>query len=166
MRRWELLAGTFLGVLVLAVLGSLYGAGGLVLLLGVKTGFWTGWPVVSALLAALSFGAVYAGMLAMALWVRSAALSAATGMVLVGLGVLATHRRTLMAAMESGVGRTLFAGITSLVPPLGRMADVASALASSAPLAPGSLLRLLLGTLAFTAAVLAVAGYRFERKDF
>jgi hypothetical protein len=71
-----------------------------------------------------------------------------------------------MAAMDSGVGRTLFAGITSLVPPLGRMADVASALASSAPLAPGSLLRLLLGTLAFTAAVLAVAGYRFERKDF
>jgi Cu-processing system permease protein len=165
-RRWELLLGTFLGVLVLAVGGALYAAGGLVLVLGGKTGVWTGWPLLSALLAALSFGAVYAAMLAMALWVRSAALSAATGVVVVTLGLLATHRRTLMAAMEAGPGRALFAGITALFPPLGRMADVASALASSTPLAPGSLLRLLLGTLAFTGAVLAVAGYRFERKDF
>jgi Cu-processing system permease protein len=165
-RRWELLLGTFLGVVVLAVAGALYAAGGLVLVMGGKTGVWTGWPLLSALLAALSFGAVYAAMLAMALWVRSAALSAATGVVVVALGLLATHRRTLMAAMDAGPGRALFAGITALVPPLGRMADVASALASSAPLAPGSLLRLLLGTLAFTGAVLAVAGYRFERKDF
>jgi Cu-processing system permease protein len=165
-RRWELLLGTFLGVLVLAVGGALYAAGGLVLVLGGKTGVWTGWPLLSALLAALSFGAVYAAMLAMALWVRSAALSATTGMVVVGLGLLATHRRTLMAAMENGPGRVLFAAVTALVPPLGRMAQLAGALASSAPLAPGSLLRLLLGTLAFTAAVLAVAGYRFERKDF
>lgn len=166
LRRWELLLGTFLGVLVLAVGGALYAAGGLVLVLGGKTGVWTGWPLLSALLAALSFGSVYAAMLAMALWVRSAALSAATGVVVVVLGLLATHRRTLMAAMEAGPGRALFAGITALFPPLGRMADVASALASSTPLAPGSLLRLLLGTLAFTGAVLAVAGYRFERKDF
>lgn len=165
-RRWELLLGTFLGVVVLAVAGALYAAGGLVLVLGGKTGVWTGWPLLSALLAALSFGAVYAAMLAMALWVRSAALSAATGVVVVALGLLATHRRTLMAAMDAGPGRALFAGITALFPPLGRMADVASALASSAPLAPGSLFRLLLGTLAFTGAVLAVAGYRFERKDF
>ena len=165
-RRWELLLGTFLGVLLLAVGGAVYAAGGLVLVLGGKTGVWTGWPLLSALLAALSFGAVYAGMLAVALWVRSAALSAATGMVLVVLGLLATHRRTLMAAMDQGLGRTLFGGLTALVPPLGRMAEVAGALASSAPLAPGSIARLLLGTLAFTAALLAVAGYRFERKDF
>jgi len=84
----------------------------------------------------------------------------------VALGLLATHRRAVMAAMENGPGRALFGGITALVPPLGRMAEVAGAMASSGPLAPGSLLRLLLGTLAFTAALLAVAGYRFERKDF
>ena len=68
--------------------------------------------------------------------------------------------------MGRGVGRTLFAGLTAVVPPLGKLADAAGALASSAPLAPGGLLRLLAGTAAFAGALLAVAAWRFERKDF
>jgi ABC-type transport system involved in multi-copper enzyme maturation permease subunit len=165
-RRWELLAGTFLGVLALALAGAVYASAGLVLVLGGKTGVWTGWPVVSAALAALAFGSVYAGMLAVTVWVRSAALSAATGASLVVLGLLATHRTALLEVMGRGVGRTLFAGVTAVVPPLGRLADAAGALASSAPLAPGGLVRLLAGTLAFAAALLAVAVWRFERRDF
>ncbi len=165
-RRWELLAGTFLGVLVLALGGALYASAGLVLVLGGKTGVWTGWPVLSAVLAVLAFGSVYAGMLAVTVWVRSAALSAAAGATLVGLGLLATHRTALLDLMGRGVGRTLFAGITAVVPPLGKLADAAGALASSGPLAPGGLLRLLGGTVAFAAALLAVAAWRFERRDF
>jgi len=165
-RRWELLAGTFLGVLALALGGAVYASGGLVAVLGMKTGAWTGWPVVSALLAAVAFGSVYAGMLAVSVWVRSAALSAGAGASLVVLGLLATHRRTLLDLMGAGFGRTLFAGLTAVVPPLGRLADAAGALASSAPLAPGGLLRLLAGTVAFAAALLAVAAWRFERRDF
>jgi Cu-processing system permease protein len=151
-RRWELLAGTFLGVLALA--------------LGGKTGVWTGWPLLSAVLAVLAFGSVYAGMLAVTVWVRSAALSAAAGATLIGLGLLATHRTALLDLMGQGVGRTLFAAITAVVPPLGKLADAAGALASSGPLAPGGLLRLLGGTVAFAAALLAVAAWRFERRDF
>jgi ABC-2 type transport system permease protein len=165
-RRWELLVGTFLGVLALAAGGAVYASAGLVLVLGSKTGVWTGWPVVSAVLAALAFGSIYAGMLATTVWVRSAALSAAAGASLVVLGLLATYRRALLDLMGQGVGRTLFAGLTAVVPPLGRLADAAGALASNGPLAPGGLLRLLLGTLAFAAALLAVAVWRFERRDF
>ena len=165
-RRWELLAGTFLGVLVLALGGALYASAGLVVVLGGKTGVWTGWPVVSAVLAALAFGSVYAGMLAVTVWVRSAALSAATGATLVVLGLLATHRAALLDLMGRGLGRALFAGVTAVVPPLGKLADAAGALASSAPLAPGGLLRLLAGTAAFAAALLAVAAWRLERRDF
>jgi hypothetical protein len=117
-------------------------------------------------LAVLAFGSVYAGMLAVTVWVRSAALSAAAGATLVGLGLLATHRTALLDLMGRGVGRTLFAGITAVVPPLGKLADAAGALASSGPLAPGGLLRLLGGTVAFAAALLAVAAWRFERRDF
>lgn len=165
-RRWELLLGTFLGVLVLGLAGAVYASGGLVLVLGAKTGVWTGWPVVSAVLAVLAFGCVYAGMLAVTVWVRSAALSAAAGASLIVLGLLATHRRALLDVMGGGIGRTLFAGLTAVMPPLGKLADAAGALASSAPLAPGGLLRLLAGTLAFAAALLAVAAWRFERRDF
>src|SRR5262249_54162730 len=42
-RRWELLAGTFLGVLALALAGAVYASAGLVVVLGAKTGVWTGW---------------------------------------------------------------------------------------------------------------------------
>jgi len=165
-RRWELLAGTFLGVLALALAGAVYASAGLVLVLGAKTGVWTGWPVVSAMLAAVAFGSVYAGMLAVTVWVRSAALSAAAGASLVVLGLLATHRTSLLDLMGQGPGRALFAGVTAVVPPLGKLADAAGALASSAPLAPGGLLRLLAGTVAFAGAVLAVAMWRFDRRDF
>jgi hypothetical protein len=122
--------------------------------------------VVSAVLAALAFGSVYAGMLAVTVWVRSAALSAAAGASLVVLGLLATHRTALLDLMGQGLGRALFAGITAVVPPLGKLADAAGALASSAPLAPGGLVRLLAGTLAFAGALLAVAVWRFDRRDF
>ncbi len=165
-RRWELLGGTFLGVVALALAGALYASSGLVLVLGAKTGVWTGWPVVSAVLAAIAFASVYAGMLAVTIWVRSAALSAAAGAGLVVLGVLATHRTALLDLMGRGPGRALFAAVTAVVPPLGKLADAAGALASSGPLAPGGLVRLLAGTLAFAGALLAVAAWRFERRDF
>jgi len=134
--------------------------------LGGKTGVWTAWPVVSAALAAVAFGSIYAGMLAVTVWVRSAALSAAAGASLIVLGLLATHRVALLDLMGRGVGRALFAGLTAIVPPLGRLGDAAGALASSGPLAPGGLVRLLAGTVAFSAALLAVAVWRFDRRDF
>jgi hypothetical protein len=165
-RRWELLAGTFLGVLALALAGAVYASAGLVLVLGAKTGVWTFWPVVSAVLAAAAFGSVYAGMLAVTVWVRSAALSAAAGALLIVLGLLATHRRAILDLMGQGLGRLLFAGMTAVVPPLGKLANAAAALASSGPLAPGGLVRLLAGTMAFAAALLAVAVWRFDRRDF
>jgi len=165
-RRWELLAGTFLGVLALALGGAIYASAGLVLVLGAKTGVWTGWPVISAVLAAVAFASVYAGMLAVTVWVRSAALSAAAGASLIVLGLLATHRIAILDLMGRGVGRALFAGLTAVVPPLGKLADAAGALASSGPLAPGGLVRLLAGTVAFAGALLAVAIWRFDRRDF
>jgi hypothetical protein len=82
------------------------------------------------------------------------------------LGLLATHRIAILDLMGRGVGRTLFSGITAVVPPLGKLADAAGALASSGPLAPGGLLRLLAGTVAFAGALLAVAIWRFDRRDF
>src|SRR5262245_10628356 len=80
--RWVLLAGTILGVLGLSLIFALYGAGGFTLLFAVKTGVVTGRPVLAALLASVTFTAIYGGMLAASLFVRSAALSAATGAVL------------------------------------------------------------------------------------
>ena len=146
-RRWELLAGTFLGVLVLALgrrgvrLGRAWSwcwaprpASG-------PPGRWSRpcsrrWPSGASTPACSQSrsgcGARRCPPRPGPRW-SSSGFSPPTG-------------RTLLDLMGRGVGRTLFAGLTAVVPPLGKLADAAGALASSAPLAPGGLLRLLAGT--------------------
>ncbi len=165
-KRWELLLGTFLGVLCLAVLAALYGAGGLCLILGVKTGLWTAKPILAALLAGVGFCALYAAMLTSALFARSAALSAAVGGVLFFLGIVASYRSAIAPMVEEGVFRQAFLGLTALFPRIAALADVGADLAASAPLEVQSLTSLLLGVGIFGAGALSIGVWRFEQRDF
>jgi ABC-type Na+ efflux pump permease subunit len=164
--RWQLLAGTFLGVLGLALLGALYGAGGLVLILGVKTGVWTLRPVAAALIAGVTFSALYGGMLAAAVFVRSAALSAATGSALFVAGIFAGYRDRLTMAFEPGVSRRVFEAVTFFLPRVSALADTASDIAGSAPIDRAALASQLAGLVVFGVAALLVGVARFEQKDF
>jgi Cu-processing system permease protein len=165
-RRWQLLVGTFLGVLVLALLAALYGAGGLTLLLGVKTGIWSIRPMAAALLASVTFASLYAGMLTSALFVRSAAVSAAIGFLLFASGIFAGARNTLLPMFEAGVGRTLFAGYTLLMPRVSSLATASADIAAYAPMEVQSLGTLLAGMGVFAVGLLFFGIWRFEQKDF
>jgi len=165
-RRWELLVGTFVGVLVLAVLGALYGAGGLVLVLGVKTGVWTLGPVLAALVASGSFVCLYGAMLAAAVFVRSASLSATVGLLLYSAGIVAGSRRTLALLFDEGASRALFEVLTIPLPRLSRLADIAADLASSRAVDSASLLRLLAGLVLFGLGCLTLGVWHFEGKDY
>ncbi|MEO7327082.1 MAG: ABC transporter permease subunit [Minicystis sp.] len=165
-QRWELLAGTFLGVLGLASAGALYGAGGLTLLLAVKTGVWTARPILAALIAGVTFAGIYGGMLVAALFARSAALSAATGGALVVSGIIAGYRDSISPFFESGVARSLFQAVTLLLPRVSTLADASADLAASAPVDTGILASQLLGLAVFALAALAFGVFRFEQKDF
>jgi ABC-type transport system involved in multi-copper enzyme maturation permease subunit len=165
-RRWELLAGTFLGVLALGFIGALYGAGGLLVILGAKTGVWTWHPLLAAALAVVGFATVYAGMLLSAVFVRSSAVSAACGALLFASGVLAGNRRSILAAMSEGVGRKAFSAWSALMPRLSTLADTAADVASARNLALGQLGGVLAGCAFFSAAALALAVWRFEQRDF
>ncbi len=165
-RRWELLAGTFLGVMTLGLIGSIYGAAGLLLILGAKTGVWTWHPLLAAALAVVGFATVYAGMLLSAVLVRSAALSAASGALLLFAGILAGHRLVILASMSAGLGRWAFAAWTTLMPPLSTLADAAADVAASRPVALAPLGGVLAGCGLFSAGALALALWRFEGKDF
>lgn len=165
-RRHELLAGTFLGVLALAIGGALYGAGGMALLLGFKTGVFTLRPVLAGVLAASAFASIYAAMLATAVVVRSAAMSAAVGGALFLAGVVASYRDTVAAALEPGVGRMLFQGISLVVPRVAAVADAGARIAGSQAVEAAELGQLVAGVLVFGAAALALGAFHLEGKDF
>ncbi len=165
-QRWQLLTGTFFGVLALALLGAAYGAGGFALLLAVKTGVWTLRPVLAGLIAAVTFAALYGGMLVAALFARSAALSAATGAFLFLTGIVAGYRERLDHFFEPGIGRAAFQAVTLLLPRVSTLADASADLAASAPLDLGALWSELAGLAIFGLAALAFGIWRFESQDF
>ena len=166
LRRWHILAGTFLGVMTLAVLAALYGSLGLVLIIGVKTGHWTAGPVISALLACVSFAAVYAVMLTSATLVRSPALCAGMGSLTLVLGVLAGYRTKIAPYIEAGVMRESFQAVTLVLPRLSALASAGMDLAASVPLKVQSLPMLLGGVLVFGLGVLSLGFWWFEGKDY
>lgn len=166
LQRWHILAGTFVGVMVLAVGGSLYGAGGLMLILGFKTGYWTAGPLIAALLACVSFAAVYAVMLTTATLVRSAALCAAVGALFLVGGIIAGFRADMAPLFEEGFGRNTFSAVTLLLPRLSSLANVGARIAASMPLEVKSLGALLAGVLVFGLGALAVGFWRFEGRDY
>jgi Cu-processing system permease protein len=165
-RRWELFLGTFVGILILAMLAALYGAGGLCLILGVKTGIWTLGPLFAALLASLTFTAVYAPMLTVAVFVPSAALSACAGGVLFVGGIIAGNRHQLGRFFEPGFARGAFDAVTLVLPRISSIGTVSADLAASLPLRVQSLESLLGGTVLFALAALAMGVWRFEQRDF
>jgi len=165
-RRWELVLGTYLGVVGLSALFSLYGAGGLCVILGIKTGVFTLRPVLAALLGTVAFGTIYSGMMAAAVLVRSATSSAGVGLALYFAGVLAGYRTALAPMMSKGLSRHVFELLTALLPRISTLGNVASDIAGGQRVAAGHVASLCIGFLAFAGAVLAAAMWSFERKDF
>lgn len=165
-QRWQLLGGTFLGVLGLSTIFALYGAGGLALILGVKTGVFTARPILAALIASVTFAALYGAMLVAALFVRSAALSAAIGGALFIAGIIAGYRDRIDTFFASGVARACFRAVTLLLPRVSTLADASADLAASAPVDRAALGSELLGLLVFGLAALSFGIWRFEQKDF
>jgi len=165
-RRWELLVGTWLGVLALLGAGGLYGGVGLSLIVLAKTGLF-GWaPAAAAVLGVAAFAAVYAVMLLAAVAVRSAALSGAAGGAALLAFLAAGHRADLAPLFSAGAGRTAFLALTAPLPRLSGLGEHAARLAAGLPAEPAQLAIHLTGTLLFSAAALLLAVFLFERKDY
>lgn len=165
-RRHELLLGTFLGVLALSLIGAVYGAGGFTLLFAIKTGVWTARPIAGALLASVTFAGIYGAMLTTSVAVRSAGLSAAVGVVLFGLGIIAGYRDRLDTLFEPGAARESFRAVTYVLPRVSALADASADIAASAAVKLDVLGSQVLGLLVFGFSALALGIHLFEQKDF
>jgi Cu-processing system permease protein len=165
-RRWELLLGTFVGVFTLGTLLGLYGALCCVALFSWKAGVWGAGLLGAAALASASFAAIYAVMLAGAVFVRSSALSAALGGALLIAGVVAGYRDDIAPVFSPGLGRSAFELVTAPLPRLSRIADEAALVAVGKGRQTAELFRMLAGAGLFAGAALALGLWRFEQKDF
>ncbi|MCA2979267.1 MAG: ABC transporter permease [Myxococcaceae bacterium] len=164
--RWQLLFGTYLGVLGLVSAGILYGAVGLTALLGVKTGVWSPGLLLGSTVGLLGFAALYAVMLCSAFFVRSASVSGGAGAAMLGLGVVASYRESLTGLLEPGLVRTLVSWALVPVPRLGGLATMSARIAAEQAIDGAVASRLAAGCGLFSVAALALAAWRFERMDF
>jgi hypothetical protein len=98
--------------------------------------------------------------------VRSAALSAAAGILVLVGGVIAGFRTQISSAFEDGLSRTVFEAVTLALPRLSSLAQAAGDIAASTPLEVHSLGTLLTGVMVFGFGALAVGFWRFEGKDY
>ncbi len=164
--RWQLLLGTYLGVLVLSTMCTGYGALGLTLVFGFKTGFWTPTLLLGSLLGVAGFCALYAAMLTSAFFVRSPAASSAVGLLTLVMGVLASNRERIEDTLEPGLGQSLFHYGVQPFPRLWKLAEQCGRLAGDNGFNASLTLRLVGGALIFSMGMLAIAAWRFEKKDF
>jgi len=165
-RRWELLVGTFLGVLALSLTGALYGASGMLVLFWAKTGVFSVRPLAAAALASVTFAGIYGAMLATAVAARSASLSAATGIALFVLGIIAGYRDRMSTFFESGAARATFRAVTLFLPRVSTLADAAADIAGSRAVDVGALVSQLLGLFVFGMAALSLGIHLFDERDF
>ncbi len=164
--RWQLLLGTYLGVLTLSAGCTAYGALGVTVVFGLKTGFWTTSLLAGSLLGVVGFCALYAAMLTTAFFVRSAAASSAVGLLVLVMGIVSSTREKIEDGLEDGVGKVLFHYGVQPFPQLWRLAVQCISLAGDDGFNAAVTWRLVAGALIFSMGMLAVAAWRFERKDF
>ncbi len=164
-RRWELLLGFLLGVLALSTGASLYAAGGLSLILGLKLGVWSAGPIFAELLAGVSFTAIYAAMLALSVVAGSATLASLLGFALLVFGIVASHRDSILEGYEPGVWKVFFGAVTWVSPRISDLADIASRLCADRPVDLGPAAWLIGGALAFGAVAFALGAVALEYKD-
>ena len=69
-------------------------------------------------------------------------------------------------AINAGFWRQTFLGLTTVVPPLGKLPEIAAQASVGHAVQPGGLVRLVAGCLAFAGALLAMGTARFEGKDY
>jgi hypothetical protein len=152
--------------LSIAIIATLYGCFGIVVLLGAKTGVWNVKLLAGALIGVIVFASVYAVMMLAAVLVRSASFSAAAGLGFCILGIVSSNRASIARAIDPGFGRTAFEWSMVPVPKLGTLAVRAAFLSGHHDFDAAELWRLLGGAGLFTAGILLLALFLFERKDF
>ena len=164
--RWELILGSYLGVLILTLGGTLYGAAGFMTVLGLKTGIWSTGILIATSLSSVTFASIYAAMLTTAVFVRYTPVIIISGLTVMVAGILASHVESIQMEIETIWLRELLDSLSHFIPRVSRVSQYAADIAGDLPIDPAMLLRSLSGMVFFGLAMLCLGLWHFERKDF
>ncbi|MEM7678500.1 MAG: hypothetical protein AAF449_21120 [Myxococcota bacterium] len=153
--RVSIVAGTFIAIAIASFGFATYATLGVTLVMWAKAGVFLPEFVFAGGLAVIVFMPIYAAMLTCAIFVRSSAVSAVVGMSIFFLGQLASYREAVVSAMSSEWVKMTVNGVLRLFPPIQQMVDH--------PMSSGTEIT---GTLLLAGALLCVAVYLMEGKDF
>lgn len=162
-KRWQLLLGTYLGVMAVAFSAALYGATLLTMLFGMKSGVWSLAAFGAAIAAAISFSAIYGAMLLSAVFVRSAALASALGAALWLAGSV-LGERSMIRAFEAGWTRETFVWATAWLPRFSLIGRLSLVLGGYEELTADHL-RAAFAAVVLGLACVALAIWQMERQD-
>ncbi len=165
-RRWELAAGIYLGVLLLAFAGMVLAVSGFSGVLFWKTKFVTVAPFIGAVAAALSFATVYAVMLFASVLIRSQALTSGAGLGIYLISLITSNREEVVSWFERGWPRDLTAFVIAPLPRLHTLVSKGWDVANGAPDATFELITVTAGVVIFAATFVAAAAAVVWYRDY
>jgi Cu-processing system permease protein len=166
LRRVEIVLGTYLGVLIIAVGATIFAIGGASVVLFAKTGLTTLAPVAGAATAFVAFMTCYAAMLLVATIARSAALSAGVGFGLLIAGVATSDRAFMLTLIRSGTTRELVAIVIGPLPRFRTLAEFGADYALGTKLDMAQVLPVVGGCFAIVGFAVVVACAVVHMKDY
>ncbi len=165
-QRWQLVVGTYLGVIILASCGILLAVGGVTGILWFKTGYSTWAPFIGALCALIGFTAVYSVSLFMASVARSSSMSSAAAIFIFILCLATSDRVAILSLFQNGPVKTILSICISPLPRLLALGDVGSDLLAGKIIDFGQAFSLVGGTLLFAGAFVTAATFVVHERDY
>ena len=165
-RRWELVLGTWSGVVAIALLAATFAIGGFSAVLFYKAGFFSFAPVIGASCAAVGFMAVYAVMLFATTLVRSAAVASGSGIGLYLFSLLTSDRATFVSWFSNETVRTVVGILIAPLPRLKTLAAIGMDAAAGEAWQGMELAGVVAGTLAFAAGCVFAASWVVSGRDY
>ena len=165
-KRWEVVFGTFVGVMSISILAAMFAVGGISGVLFFKGGFATIAPLAGSLVAVVGFMSVYSAMLLASSFFRSATLSAGAGLFTYLVALLTSDRENFLSWFRDGGIRDVLEVLIAPLPPLNALADLGAGVAGGEipPLMDG--LMAVGVTLAFSIAMLLLTSFVVAEKDY
>ena len=165
-RRYEVVLGTYLGVVAIATMGISLCIGGASAILFFKAGFFTPAPLLGAAAAILGFAIVYAAMLLVSSVVRSAAASAGAGFFLTFLCLLTDDRIEFLSWFRNRVVRGTLEVLITPLPKLYSISMLGAKAANDEALSAAYVTPLIGSALLFAAVCVGGAIFVVSGKDY